>query len=337
MGKRKKIAFVSLNTGGTNGHNRLLRQTIDALIKKHDLYIIADTPQGINLPQIHEILVPKQNHTKTVGGCFEYMHYGTILSHIKKENISTLIFSTFFDPRIVEESKLLGVHSVYMSYPLRDSHKMAVDVRKERTKFDTVIWLSDIITNPNTAGDNNVSPLIDKKTSQQTSLSEKKILISCGGGGRPSGDLFYKLIEGVISDKTLSDYHFTIIDRNKKFRKRAKNSTVISWSDNFLQLMNEHLFLISEAGYHTVSELVELEKPAVLVPGARRIDNQELRAVQFEKLGCGKFCFPEEGVSRLVQTVHDVINSLDSFSFTKAHKMLYSKKSLDVVLNEVIQ
>src|SRR3989338_9413886 len=89
-------------------------------------------------------------------------------------------------------------------------------------------------------------------------------------------------------------------------------------TNNMQSYIDESKFVISEAGYFTTHELISRSKPGILIPGERRIDNQELRAIKYEENGLGFCVMPEEGLDSLVA------RSLELFTNTKQYEQIQS-------------
>lgn len=297
----KNIGFVSLNSGGTMGHMSLLTNLANKLTPEHKCFIFSEHDyksfSNFKNKSLKFIKIKKQEHTSSIAGCLKYNYGQNFLELIKKNKIEILIFSTFFDKELVEEARKI-VKKVYLiSYPLRDTHREAFFVNKLYALFDKVFTLRDIInflrTYPNEVF---ALPPNLNFNSNDKSKKSNKVLITCGGGGRPSSEIFFKIIESNFKNILIKypELKFTIITGNSKFNFESHRVKIIDWSNNFLELVKESDFVISEAGYFTIMDLLALNKPALVIPGSRRIDNQELRAVRFQGLGKGLFMLPEQ-------------------------------------------
>jgi len=333
----KNILFVSLNSCGTKGHYSLIRKAIAKLKDKFTIFEVSDSDSTISMEGVTSLKITQQETTYSAGGSITYRYAQEILDIIEKHNVHAVIFSTFFDPVLVRSITLKKVQTMLISYPLRDSHRASLILRDELKYFNRIIWLTDITPDFEIESKQEIcaSPIPPDCVSDGNQTS--RILVSCGGGGRPSRKRFYSVISDVITDPRMSKFDFTIIDPYDAIKTFPPNCIKIKWSDNFHDLLCKASFVISEAGYHTISELVSIEKPAIIIPGARRIDNQELRAVYFEKLGCGKFLFPEEDSKKLIGTIMEMKSNLKSYNFEKAKAEMFKNPSLDIVLEEEIQ
>ncbi len=300
-----KIALITLNSGGTMGHYVPLKKLKTSLSKEHELFLVTQD-------EFSDIKAPFQKTTHSIGGCFIYEEWESLLATLLKNKIEVAIFSTFFDTRLIEELKKSNIKTGLITYPLRDSHAQALINRNSLSNFDEIFIYEDFYKT--TIPGKTVSPLI--KFSYEP--GKNNILITCGGGGLESANKFYKLISETIPKikKLYPDQKITIIDRLNKYEHVDDNSNVISWSEKLPELILSHKLVISEAGYHTTAELATLGTKAILIPGSRRIDNQELRAVNFSEQGFGEAMFPEEGSDKLIFLIKKVFEKKESKRLT---------------------
>lgn len=310
--KMKNIAIISFGTGGTMGHMSLTTNISKLLVQnRHKVYLFSEQDyssfSNSGSKFIKFVSIQKQKHLKTVGGCLNYKHKSELIKLLVENNIEVVIFSTFFDLEIVEFCNKNKIKSILISYPLRDSHRKAIELRRYYDSFTRIFTLKDISDTKKVSNKEFiVSPIKTNSTLKKKSkLKLNRILISCGGGGRPSSKLFFKNIKKIVqliyqTDKSII---FTIITGNSNQRLKLPNSKVINWSNKFFKLLNQHDLLISEAGYFTILDLINAKVPAILMPGERRIDNQELRALKYQESGCGYTYFPNENPKEIVERI----------------------------------
>lgn len=131
-----------------------------------------------------------------------------------------------------------------------------------------------------------------------------------GGGGLSSSIKFFELINYLIEEFPEKEVRFTIIKGNSNFKfNRKKNVKIIKWSNHLNDLFSKTDLIVSEAGYFTLLDIIQTNIPAIMIPGKRGIDNQELRAVSFELLGAGKMHFPFQNKGNLKEIVYKIIQS----------------------------
>jgi UDP-N-acetylglucosamine:LPS N-acetylglucosamine transferase len=333
--KRIKLGVISLNSGGTAGHLSWiasLANKMSSINKSADLFVISDHDyQKIDssyFKNVSFLKIPAMKHTKTIAGCLNYTNKTELIKLIDETRFDFLFFSTFFDIDVVQYARNKGIKVWLISYPLRDSHREAFLVRNYDAIFDKILTFKDII-NPTTIFDNEIfvrPPNIEKKAAIHVSNSSKirRILITCGGGGRPSSIKFLRLMKTILPriSKKHPEIKFLLIIGFCKKSFQINGIEIIPWSADFNNLLKTYDFVISEAGYFTISELLAFGKSALIIPGERRIDNQELRAVLFEKNKCGYFVFPEESSSFISKKL-DIILSQGINRDISAHSALF--------------
>ena len=119
------------------------------------------------------------------------------------------------------------------------------------------------------------------------------------------------------------------------------NCLILKSTDNLQKFIDNSRVVISEAGYFTTHELISRSKPSILIPGERRIDNQELRAIEYDKQGFG-YCFmPEEDIGLLVDKTLNLLTNYDSYrAFQNRSKEYYFSfdrdKDIEKIIGELI-
>lgn len=328
-----KIGFISIGAGGTMGHMTFVTSLSNKLAKSnnYESFIFSEDDykkySNIKGNRINYIQIKKQPHTKSVSGNINFLYRKDILEKIKSLDIKTVVFSTFFDPKLIQDLKKMEIKIILHTFILRDSHLETFKLRRYSKLFDAIFVLKDLYScNLKLKGCKVVRPLIKINETKNNSNKIKNILIVPGGGGRPSSKIFFEKAKKII--KMLPEINFTVIERNSKRGLKYSNSKSITWSNNFLNLAKKHDLIICEAGYNTVMETMSLGIPAILVPGMRRIDNQELRATRYESLGCGYCLFPEEDSIRAVKKIKLLIEN--------PKKMDLLKKSINKIFKKII-
>lgn len=313
-----KVCIVSLESAGTMGHMTLTTKLAD-LLAKNEIQVTVFSQYNykdyanLKTNLVRYIKIKKQESKYTVSGCLDYDHKNNLLKKIMNINPKIIIFSTFFDPEMVVIARRNRIKTILISYPLRDSHREAFMLRNHDKLFDKVLTLSDLystrISYPN---EQVVRPIktISSKTAKPIKAINN-ILVTCGGAARPSADLFFTKIKKIVPQilKQHKDINFTIIKARFKERLKLPKTKLLKWSKRFSDLLSSSELVISEAGYFTVMDLISLKKPAILIPGERRIDNQELRALEFEAKGGGLTFFPVQESGILKQMISDLINN----------------------------
>ena len=311
------IALISFNSGGTMGHMTLITKLLKKINKKNKVFLFTDHDYhsftNVKIDSSQMIKLPHQKHMRSAGGKITYKYFNYFIDEVVKRDIKVVIFSTFYDPHILKLLKEKNIKRILISYPLRDSFRMLMKVRKYYNFFDKILTLNDISDIKVRFPNEEIVSFLETKYRHPVIKNHKKknILITCGGGGRPSSKLFWQQITKVIKffEKNNKDLFFTLIKGNSKVSISTSNSMIINWSNNFSKLLNKADFVISEGGYYTLIDLISLEKPAILIPGERRIDNQELRAINFERKGLGFCILPVEDSKIIINKISVLIDN----------------------------
>jgi UDP-N-acetylglucosamine:LPS N-acetylglucosamine transferase len=286
-----RIALATLNTAGTMGHYIPMKKLRDKLKNRYDVLMCSYGSDA-------DIVLPHQEDTFSTGGGFRYSGLEQLVSSCVVNSINAIIFSTFFDPNAIKQLSMNGIKTALLTYPVRDSHFMSMKYLGMLDKFDRIFQYEDFTQSPLEQMEI-VSPIIESDHSK----TGGDILVTCGGGGRPSSRKFFRIVDDLVKDllKRYPALEFTIVDRTNRSRFEHPNVKKYSWMANFVSVIANHKLVISEAGYHTVAELSTLGISGFLLPGSRRIDNQELRATYFAKAGFGNYAFPEEPYDTILE------------------------------------
>jgi UDP-N-acetylglucosamine:LPS N-acetylglucosamine transferase len=306
------IGFISLGSSGTMGHFSLIKNIIKNFYStEHNLYIISEYDYKnyalFENTNINFITVPKQKMTYSVAGKLQYNYWKDILKIIASKQITHVFYSTFFDENLIKETTKLGTKSFLISYPLRDTHERIVFGKNYLNFFEKYIILKDIY-NPNQYSDPKVimAKIMAEKKNMDL-IRKNKVLVTIGGGGRPSSTKFLKLVLSATEKFSNVEFIFLLGAYNKMIIPVRKNIIIVHWSNNIHEYYSKVDFVISEAGFFTVNELSHIQKPALLIPGYRTIDNQELRAVEWELNGCGAMLLRESQKTELPQKIQNMI------------------------------
>lgn len=313
----KKVLVISLNSGGTMGHGKIISSLANFLVNKgKQVTILSDMPFTRNFILNERVvkknigMVPHENYT--IGGMCHCSQKEDIYEHAIKNKIECVVFSTFFDLNLVKKFKESNIKTILLSYPIRDTYRLALRQNGAYATFDKIVTLyGPCLTDKKMSNEILVNPLkiAENKTNK---IEGCDVLVTCGGGGRPSSKIFLKkavrALEKVIIALPDNKLKIKIIKGNSKVNTDNKQIETMVWTKDFASLLLSSKVIISEAGFYTMLDLINYKKRAILVPGERIIDNQELRALKLEELGMGKIFFPFEKYSKLSDFI---INELE--------------------------
>ncbi len=340
-----RFLIISLNSGGTMGHGKIITSLANFLSQKNkQVIILSDMPFSKNFDVNHKVKVknlrkiPHANYT--IGGMCRCNKRDQIYEFVRKNNIGCAIFSTFFDLDLVKKFKNNNIKTILLSYPIRDTYRLALKQNGAYNTFDKVITLYDPSFHDKAMSNESLVNPLKIARKEITSTEKSDVLVACGGGGRPSSKLFLKktfsALKKVISKN--KDIKITIIKGNSKWNIIHENIKTITWTKNFGSMMSSSKVIISEAGYFTMLDLINYKKEVILIPGERVIDNQEIRALKLEELGIGKVFFPFEKASKLSNLINEKLQEadLDYSAFKQVLDKFNSYPDLsEVVLEEL--
>jgi len=344
-----KLGLISIGVGGTGGHNTLLSNIGNCLDDKHEIFIISeyDYSSNSNNSRIKNIKVSKQQHKQSLAGSLDHDSYSEIIDAINTYELDNILFSTFFDKRILDYANENNVKKTLVTYPLRDTFSEYFFQKKFQNLFDNFVVLDDL------AGlipyENNEKVSIAKYNSTVDSLNQKnkEIIIGCGGGGRPSASRYFELITELAPylKEMSAEYKISISTGayNSDFSKIEEalgNIAIVKpWFKNWTKMVKTAALVVSEAGYFSVQELISARTPGLLIPGERRMDNQELRAITYESKGLGKCVLPQEDSTSLKLAIEELIDSVNSQKVNIACETYSSSiksKDLGEYMNELM-
>lgn len=299
------VALFSFGTGGTLGHTSLISYLAAGLYNHYDVHVLSEYDCR---PYMRDskgatswMRIPYQHHTNSNAGAIQHVGTEAGLEFCIKNNIQHAIFSTFFDPTLIAKLDKYGIPSYLITYPLRDSHQELFFLRKFDALFKKVIILGDLYNyNGNSAKVTTVQPVI-RPLANQSKKIKNSILVTCGGGGRPSSQKFFEVIDRLYQhigsiDK---DAKVTVVSGPNGPKMEFPGWQCIESTTDLISKIDQSRTVISEAGYFTTHELISRLTPGILIPGQRRIDNQELRAVRYARKVLGYSVAPEESFETL--------------------------------------
>lgn len=341
----KNVLIISLNSGGTMGHGKIITSLANFLLKNDkNVTILSDMLFSRNFNLNSEVRVKSLKQSPhinyTIGGMCHCNQSNEIYEFAKKQKVECVIFSTFFDLELVKRFKCDKIKTILLSYPIRDTYRLALKQNGAYAEFDKVITLyGPEFKDIEMENERLVNPLkIAKK--EINNIVENDILVTCGGGGRPSSKIFLRKVTSALKkviDKNKNQKIIVIKGNSKQNISYDWIDTVI-WKKDFVNFLSSSRVIVSEAGYYTMLDLINYKKRAILIPGERIIDNQEIRALKLEELGLGKIFFPFEKVSKLSKMIKEELNEkdIDERKYQEVLKLFNQHEDLgEVILEEL--
>jgi len=349
---RNHVCIVAIGTAGTLGHItsaiRLSQQLKKTTTKAFTLSLIVDQKaanliEEDEIDNIYAIDIPGE-HRGSIAGDLR-TNIADILRSIHTSIKPNLyIFDTFYSSKYVRELESTGIPCVFYSYQFRDSIKELFYLNKVHKLFSRVLWLKEPYelyhgTKTEKVGKNEYIvppiPLENNICSNGRQVENIKILVLCGGGGRPGAEQFLFEVIRALDDIDYCNQAVVISGPFNPISIQNTNSRpkIYKYQNpiNILAAIQQANIVISEAGYHTCQELCTFGNKSLLVPGKRKIDNQEIRAIKLSKYSGFKHMFPEDINRNEVATMlnslmksDNKINRIPIWSWTDAAQPIVS-------------
>jgi len=309
----KEIIFVSFGTGGTLGHMSLISHIVNKITENYKITIMSEYSYtkvfSLKKKNIKWVSLKKQEHMNSSGGAIEHISIDSIKEYCRKNDVGFVIFSTFFDKNLVRWLRGKKIKSFLVSYPLRDAHTSLFFLRNYNSLFDKIIILEDLYNIEMPSYISRAKPVF-KLDEEKAAEPSNNLLVTCGGGGRHSAFKYFEIVKKIVPviRKLFPFLYITIIYGPNSPRLDFSDCKCIQYTKYMGRYIKQAKTVISEAGYFTTHELISLGKPGVLIPGNRRIDNQELRGIKYEKKKLGYCVMPEEKINFLVNKIEKLIS-----------------------------
>ena len=254
-------------------HNRMEKEIVPKMgIKYIDLEIYGFSKTNI-LRDIKNISLIKKSMKKClkimkefkpdiVIGCGGYVTY-PVIKAAKKLNIKTFIH---------EQNSIPGKSNVYLS---KFVDLVGISFKNSKNYFKKA---KKVVYTGNPCGEN---ALTVKKVSKSTlgfKPNDKLIIIVAGSLGSESLNNKFKAYLSTIDNESYSVLYITgtkLYDEFIKDTKFSKNVKVVPFYDNLPSIMKDAYLVISRAGASTISELLALKIPSILIPSPYVANNHQ--------------------------------------------------------------
>lgn len=149
---------------------------------------------------------------------------------------------------------------------------------------------------------NNARPV--QQVRQELDIDDETLVVVTAGGGKDGYQLMDVALDGFSSSQRPENTHLLLIlgpemdkrERDVLIRKseNVDSVTVRGYTEEMMTYLNAADVVVSMAGYNAVTELLSLNKPAVLVPRTVPALEQWIRATRLEKLGMFSVIHPDQ-------------------------------------------
>lgn len=309
-----KVAFHAINGVGL-GHlvrTMCLAREIRALAPACDLLVVtnaADTSMLAEASIDFVKLPPRANEPhadprRARVALPEALEEAALIATFEAFAPDLVVFDTHAPLRVVRHLATIGVRSVLVLRELREEALRSFVAKGSALLFDRIVvphdpdevdvsLLADLPVSI-------VGPIVRTVTAASTRSEAPKVVAMAGGGGQP------------VDAKR---YLRAVVDAHRLARARVPNLetvlvtgpygkapahlegydglTVLASTKDLPSLLASATLVVSQAGYNAIAELRALRKPAVLVPGHRKAEDQRARARRLVKAGAAVIARPE--------------------------------------------
>jgi len=325
---RKKILIHVLGSGSL-GHIRLgemIAYQLSNCFPGAELILVSENdiiPLFKNVGSIRDnckfiklkhkkIIKNNQDESLANNGGDLYQYCTNLDEIILKKKPDIIIFLALFPKQVLERIKSLPNKNILITWTYK-KEQWEIFLNNNYNKYFDAIYLIDL-EKPKITYQKNVHyigpirPYLNQKSALSKYLIKKykldrnkfTILITAGGGGFASAENVLNNLDQII-DKYNNQVRFIIISglfyrKFKTLENQRENIIVEKYEPHIFELMPHCQLVISEAGYNTVNEIITTATPAILIPGFRNNDNQQIRA---------KFLKREAGV-KVIDNIKEV-------------------------------
>ena len=254
-------------------HNRMEKEIVPKMgIKYIDLEIYGFSKTNIlrdikNISLIKKAMnkclkIMKEFKPDIVIGCGGYVTY-PVIKAAKKLNIKTFIH---------EQNSIPGKSNVYLS---KFVDLVGISFKNSKNYFKKA---KKVVYTGNPCGEN---ALTVKKVSKSTlgfKPNDKLIIIVAGSLGSESLNNKFKAYLSTIDNESYNVLYITGTNLYNEFikdTKFSKNVKVVPFYDNLPSIMKDAYLVISRAGASTISELLALKIPSILIPSPYVANNHQ--------------------------------------------------------------
>lgn len=294
--KSVDLILVSLSSAYTAGPLAVAKNIFNYFAKKNlDSIVVSEHDYSNYFPdntffKLHQI---EYKDELSRGGAIDSNYDSQLLKFLNKVKPKAIIFLSFFSPNLIKNTK----YPCYLvSYRFRDTHQELFLMNKSYTLFKKVYFMYEayeIFKTKNILLSNHCSvpnvyyapPLLSIPNHRAPHSKRRKIIVTCGGGGLQGANRFLLIAnEALHGMDFLNNFEIDYIggpfNQKRYDLLLSDNARQYDFVKDLYKEFRKSRLVICEAGPNTVNELIATNTPALLVPGFRLLDNQELRAVK---------------------------------------------------------
>lgn len=148
---------------------------------------------------------------------------------------------------------------------------------------------------------------------EELGVGSEPLVLVTAGGGKDGYTLFNVAMNSFLATEAPADHHLLLclgpeLGEEQRWLLKSKaaetaGSTTLDYTDDMMSYMNAADVVVSMSGYNTVTELLALNKHAVLVPRTAPVLEQWMRATRLEKLDLFSVIHPDQLTERVFADV----------------------------------
>ena len=210
-----------------------------------------------------------------------------------------------------------------------------------KNSMDSFSSARKVIYTGNPCGENALTIHKISKTTLGFKESDKLIIIVAGSLGSSTFNDKFKSFLSVVDDnyKILYITGKGYYDEFIKDTKFPKNVKVVPYFDNLAGLIKEAYLLISRAGASTISEILALKVPSILIPSPYVANNhQYYNALDLVNLGVAQIIEEKNLSLELIQvTINELVNNEHKYQEMKDNLDKLATKEASTIIYEEIR
>ena len=199
-----------------------------------------------------------------------------------------------------------------------------------------------VVYTGNPCGENALTVPKISKTTLGFKASDKLIIIVAGSLGSSAFNEKFKAFLQIVGDEDYKILYVTgkaYYDDFVKDTKFPKNVKVVPYFDNLAGLMKDAYLLISRAGASTISEILALKIPSILIPSPYVANNhQYYNALDLVNMKVAELIEEKNLTTDLIQvSINELVNNKDKYNELKKNLEKLNSKSSSTIIYEKIK
>lgn len=329
--KDKNLKCIFIGT-----HNRMEKEIIPKMgIKYEELEIYGFSKTKI-FRDIKNLFLVKKAEKKSIEimkefkpdvviGVGGYVTY-PVIKAAKKLGIKSFIH---------EQNSIPGKSNIWLS-KLVDI--VGISFKNSKTYFEGA---KKVIYTGNPCGDRALTVPKITKTSLGFKKNKRLIIIVAGSLGSSTFNEKFKAFLKLVDEEDYQILYITGKSYYKDFVKDEKfpaNVKIIPFMDNLASVMKDADLIITRAGASTISEILSLKIPSILIPSPYVANNhQYYNAIDLVNLGVSELIEEKNLNVEVIQiTLNELMNNNDKYdTFVKNLNKLSTKESSEIIYEEI--